>query len=299
MTFNCKGGCGRVLPDWMNTGRRICSKCKDDTTTEEQKRALAEKSGSASDSTGTKYNQATNSIDHSRQEPTSTQNSSSTLFEDPTRTTDIDSTDESTHFYIQPKVTDEASLTPCDVFALGRYDADNYSSDVYSKNLLEFTKKGDFSHFQYFKSHMERFFDLRVDAVPDAITIYPSHNGGVSEGLYKLVKEVTANRDAEYYQYLSRSSPRPKQRRQSYSERWDNQRGSIEVQGNPAGEIVFLIDDVVTSGASITVGSNALIEQGAAVVIGLCLGLATNQQGEYIRRFSKNTHTIGSVLKNE
>lgn len=184
----------------------------------------------------------------------------------------------------------------CNIFALGRYDTDQYKTHSHSNKIIEFAKNEEMDRLSYFQTQLETFFDLRVEEYPDTITIYPGHDGDISNALEKLSKETVSSRETRYREYLTRVSSRPRQKEQDYSERLSNQQGSITVQGNPEGETILLLDDIVTSGASMMVGASNLQERGANKVIGLCLGLSTNQRGQFIKRLSKEGHTVSSVL---
>lgn len=188
-------------------------------------------------------------------------------------------------------------LPDCDVFTLGEYFVDDYQRDAYSSRLIRLCKEGELSELSFFKSHLNTFFDQRLSGgfQPDILTVYPGHKGDISEGLVTLAEKVTEGRDLEYKQVLDRTEKRPPQHRRA-DNRWDNQRGSIETQYNVDNKTVLVLDDICTSGASMTVAKQTLLKQGADCVVGICLGLSTNQPGEYITRVQNEEHTIESLI---
>lgn len=64
---------------------------------------------------------------------------------------------------------------------------------------------------------------------------------------------------------LKRSRMTPKQQG-SFARRWQNTRGAFSLRGSVAGLHVLLIDDVLTSGATVTACAEALFKGGAAQV---------------------------------
>lgn len=284
MPFQCNKGCGRTLPDWMDTGGGVCTTCSSETTTEETKAKFS------SDSEAITRNQGTNQVSRtdtgSSSQPVGLKLSNEEV-----------STDNSIQLYICPDLPEaNRQSMSCDIFALGRYDTNQYKAHSHSKKIIEFAKNEDMRRLSYFQAQLETFFDLRVEKYPETITVYPGHDGDISNALERLAKETVSSRETRYREYLARLSSRPRQREQDYSERLANQQGSITVQGDPEEETIFLLDDIVTSGASMMVGARNLREQGANKVIGVCLGLATNQGGQLIKRLSKESHTVTSVI---
>ena len=64
---------------------------------------------------------------------------------------------------------------------------------------------------------------------------------------------------------LRRSRPTQAQARLSASERWANVSGAFEAQGDLSGQRVLLVDDVLTTGATLTAAAAALHAAGATV----------------------------------
>ena len=322
--FECEY-CERKLPKWMDTGGRKCTDCSDNTDTQQvldehrDDASVSETQSSRPPSQttdlgfqrdGTGYQgssepevvdlndnestKASNDLEVSPEANSESENES--ISRGPSRQ-DL-SKDPTVQQYHQPtKPEAHQDLPDCDVFTLGEYFVDDYQRDAYSSRLIRLCKEGELSELPFFGSHLNTFFDQRLGGnfQPDLITVYPGHEGGVSEGLKALAEKVTEGQNFQHCQVLYRTEERLPQHRQA-DNRWDNQRGSIETQGNVDNKTVIVLDDICTSGASMTVAKHTLLEQGADRVIGICLGLSTNQPGEYVKRVQDEEHTIENLI---
>jgi hypothetical protein len=213
----------------------------------------------------------------------------------------VDSPEEnpSVQLYYQPTVPDGfPHLTSCYIFGLGIYRSKTKGRNQFSQELIKFAKKCDLDKFDYFAPHIEHFFEDRLDGrfSPDAITVYPSHSGNYSEALIKICKKVEADYSIPHQELLSRVEERPQQKEYDENKkRWENQSGSISGKRSLSGETVIILDDVTTTGASITVGKNQLVKQGASQVIGLCLAIS-KRPGDMYHRLNTTQETVGSVI---
>lgn len=153
----------------------------------------------------------------------------------------------------------------------------------------------------FFATHLDAFFQHRSDEnhTPDLITTYPGHEGGYHDGLVALAREVVSEREVQYQPVLSRGDTRPSQRSLDGHERWENQLWSLRVNKDVEGKTIFLLDDVCTTGASLTTGTNNLLNAGAERVICICLGLATGQWGEYVKQLRDEHHTIMNTIDDD
>ena len=70
---------------------------------------------------------------------------------------------------------------------------------------------------------------------------------------------------------LVRARATPPQAARKRAERIENVRGAFKVKGSVAGKTVLLIDDVMTTGATLNACAEALIKAGAAAVDVLCV----------------------------
>lgn len=117
----------------------------------------------------------------------------------------------------------------------------------------------------------------------DYITVYPGHEvGSLSSSLIRLARETTVETPIVYAQLLERIQTTDHQRKKGSEERWDICRApqqTLRVRHQIPGANVLILDDVVTSGSSMSAGAHLLREAGANRVIGLGLGL-TRARGE-------------------
>jgi len=327
MTFDCKR-CQRSLPDWMNAGQKTCTTCSKEEDTEtklesirDQERFTGEKPIRTSTNTtqrqpssGYRKTSEPEVVDTSayavssgpstKQTETETDSGSSSSKETTAYSASRAelSKDPSTQLYYQPSIPEEFQISQrVHVFSLGYYNADDYQKDGYSSRLIKFSKENQLSELSFFATQLNAFFDqrLRGGIEPDWITVYPGHAGEISDALQHLTKETTDERQFRYRELLSRTESRVMQHKQEYEDRWENQQGSIGVTRDVEGKTVFILDDICTSGASLTEEIVALRKAGADRVIGLCLGLSTKQPGQYIKRISDQRHTIWSTISDE
>lgn len=324
-TFTCKY-CQRTLPKWMDTGGKRCTDCSDSADTQHkiedirESRSISSKKSRKPQSNTTKHG--------SQRQDTRYQGSAEPEVVDPSNYTD--SSEEENHSGIPPEIesgkkerstqslsrhdvsknhdmqlyhqpdkpNEHQDLPDCDVFSLGWYHREDFQKDPYSSRLIRLCKENVLSELSFFKSRLLTFFDQRLDdrLNPDMITIYPGHTGNISEGLATLAESVSKVREFQYSQVLSRSQTRPPQHVQSHDNRWDNQRGSISAENSVQNSTIFVLDDICTSGASMTVAKQALVNRGANIVIGVCLGLSTNQPGQYVKRIQDDKHSIEGII---
>ncbi len=76
-----------------------------------------------------------------------------------------------------------------------------------------------------------------------------------------------------YAPHLRRVRDTKEQKTLSATARRQNLKGAFVAQGELAGKCVLLVDDVVTSGAGMSVGCEVLRHAGAAHVIGVCIAV--------------------------
>lgn len=111
----------------------------------------------------------------------------------------------------------------------------------------------------------------------DLITIIPSHKPmEFSPTLEGLGKKLSEQFDVSFYKILSRSRPIKKQTEcKSISERRANVSGSLETARNLHQEEkrILILDDVFTTGSSLSEARRVLFDAGAKVFTFLCLGI--------------------------
>ncbi|MDS0474356.1 hypothetical protein [Natrinema sp. 1APR25-10V2] len=323
MVFKCKE-CQRHLPEFMETSYRQCNECTGETINStrgsrnnSEKQPVQEKSPTEtrkklSNGAISKHEKPEFSAEPEIVEIETTSPDTSTGFSKDSKEKEKKpsisqasrqpSTEPSAQIYFQTDVPEQfTDLDSCDVFAMGRYDSDSWENHKFSKKVLEYCKEDNLDEKDFFAKQLSGFFESRFEGEidPDIITVYPGHDGDISDGLVALANHLESEYAVEYQQLLRRTEPRPSQKDQGRKERWENQYDSIDVDGNLSGQIVLLLDDIITSGASVTIGKNELTAAGAETVIATCLGATKNRYGQMVKILTADTHSVGSVISNE
>lgn len=303
MTFHCPV-CGRNLPDFMQHSGTKCNECVTGKT---------DKTGSSESTAGSEDQSGSNTTGHTEPEVVDVSSSSADTQEHTdtadsggsdsevqssvSEATTSPSTDSSAQIYQKTTVPQQfTELTPCDVFALGYYDNESWKTDEYSTKIIQYCKNNDTNYKSEILKQLHGFIRLRCDQIsPDIITVYPKHNGGVSEGLANLAKQAAKQYSMSYDPLLTRAKQCSEQKNKAKLERWKNQIDSIEVGRTLDDEVVLILDDIVTTGASVTVGKTELCKAGAIDVIAVCLGISKKGYGERRKVLTKRKHSVESV----
>ncbi|WP_143420998.1 ComF family protein [Halorubrum halodurans] len=320
-TFTCES-CQRTLPRVMYSASNQCTDCAGGVDTEEQfenareQISNTEKGSSrapivdpsnentdAQESVLTAHGKTvepevinTQSSTASRSNVAEADQSSSDVYvQDPRHVEE----ETKAQLYVKPELPPEyADLTRADVFAVGEYLVGRETG--HSRKIVEFAKEDDESHCQYFVNQLQGFIDTRVkgDIHPDYITVYPSSSGGYHEQLVNLAEIVAKQREFEYKPLLYRSEPRTSQKQLTdRKEKWANQVGSIETRADLNDDTVIILDDVCTTGASLTIGTNQLLTQGAKQVIATCLGLSSTYTESKRRKLWNPEHSVKEQIE--
>lgn len=193
--------------------------------------------------------------------------------------------DKLTHLYHRELPPDEGPIqTPLEVFTLEEYEPATRAGrqNRFSKYLLSFSKYGDDSYFEYFLHRIQDLLYRRFlldDADYDYITVYPGHTAGkLSPQLVRLAQAATVETSLLYSPLLERTETADKQRAKSRDERMDVARNpgkTIRARNELSDDVIVLLDDVCTSGASLLEGAYLLRNAGARQVVGVCLGLTS------------------------
>lgn len=315
MTFQCPK-CGRTLPDFMQHTGTKCNECvtgKKDKTGSNN----SQKSPSSSQSSGfssknrsgstSKHSAEPEVVDTSSTKDNSGKNANTSdsngsgdaVTPSVSEATKSPSTDSSAQIYQSTTIPQQFSqLIPCDVFALGYYDNESWKSDEYSREIIQYCKNHNTEYRSDLYKQLTECIRLRFDQVtPDTITVYPKHDGGVSEGLVDLAKQVAKQHSMEYNQLLTRTKHSDEQKNKNRLERWKNQMNTIDVTRNLDDEVVLILDDIVTTGASVTVAKTELCNAGAMDAIAVCLGISRKGYGEKRKLLTKSTHSVTSARK--
>lgn len=302
MTFQCPV-CGRNLPDFMQDSGTKCNEC---VTGKTDKTGSSESTTSSEDQSGSNttgltepevVDASSNSSDKQEQTDSAASGGSDSEVQSVSEATKSPSTDSSAQIYQKTTIPQQfTELTPCDVFALGYYDNESWKTHEYSSQIIEFCKKNNTGYKSELLKQLHGFIELRCDQIsPDIITVYPKHDGGVSEGLADLANQAAQQYSMSYRPLLTRAEQCSEQKNKHELERWRNQIDSIGVNGTLDGEVVLILDDIVTTGASVTVGKTELCKAGAVDVIAVCLGISKNGYGEKRKVLTKGKHSVESV----
>lgn len=191
--------------------------------------------------------------------------------------------DKLTHLHHVVSPPDEGPIqTPLRIFTLEGYKpaTRDKPQNSFSRNLVNFAKCNDDTHFEYFLSRIRDLLYRRFildDAEYDYITVFPSHEAeSLNPQLTALAREATIETSLLYSPLLERTETADKQRSKSHDERMDVARNpgkTVQARNELSNDVVVLLDDVCTSGASLLEGAYLLRNAGARKVVGLCLGL--------------------------
>ena len=301
MVFNCNE-CGRCLPDFMEKERNRCSECitgeLHKTGTRNSKKS--NRKNTRPEVVNISNGQETSSAENNIPDKNNYSNDDSATSSSVSQASIQPSTEPTAQIYFKITPPDQFSdLYCCDVFCMGWYDREDYKSDPFSNKIIKYCKRERTDQKEYFLNQLDGFITTRLqDRIEaDLITIYPGSDGDISEGLIDLANQLEKEYPVEYKQLLERTEPRPPQKEQG-ANRWKNQYGSIGVKEQLDGEFVLLLDDVVTSGASVTVGTTELLKAGATDVVVIGLGASDNQD-QICEIFTKPTPTVQEVINNE
>ena len=117
---------------------------------------------------------------------------------------------------------------------------------------------------------------LRAADDYDIVVPFPSHDGGYSKPLELTGTVLDKSTPLSYRRLLTREETITQQKElDSKPERWTNAAGSVSVTTEIDNASVLLIDDICTSGASLSTAAHELRQAGAEEVVGIVYGLNT------------------------
>lgn len=180
-------------------------------------------------------------------------------------------------------------MNPVEVFSCGTYHPYRYrgeknpkAGDRLSKAMMDFKDETNFNH----KQAVKIFSDLLLKKLKNAtyngkpftsykfeVTIVPSHTSGrVSPALVAIALEVcNRNQLGTYVQSLKRNTTVASAHKEGGDRSIANHMSTISVVTNVVGKVVLLIDDVTTTGGSMSACKYLLSDAGATVVLPLSL----------------------------
>lgn len=166
--------------------------------------------------------------------------------------------------------------SPCHVLALDEYVKDQ-GRDDFSRRQVWFYVYGDEEIEEDFRKQLvelvrQKFVEDSKDW--EAITIYPTHiKGKVNQHMEDLIRDVAEETGIEYHRFIERNTTIEENHEiDSLRAKIVNLEGSVDVD-DVEGKSIILVDNIALSGTSLVHGSNALRENGADNVFGVCIGL--------------------------
>ena len=117
---------------------------------------------------------------------------------------------------------------------------------------------------------------LRAADDYDIVVPFPSHDGGYSKPIELTGVLLDKSTPLSYRRLLTREEAITQQKElDSKPERWTNAAGSVSATTEIDNASVILIDDICTSGASLSTAAHELRKAGAKEVVGIVYGLNT------------------------
>ena len=210
-----------------------------------------------------------------------------------------------THLYREIIPPEDAAVTePLSVFALSEYQplgqTENPPKDSF--RLYSFAKQGERTHMDHF---VERLRDLTYRRILtgmttfDLITVYPGHEAGsISEVLADLARETVKKTHIIYADLLERTRTVPRQKTACRDERWqiaESPSDHLTAVNRLDDRSVILLDDVCTSGASLSAGAHVLRAAGADQVVGVTLGSTHGPREDSVVELIDRAKTISDL----
>lgn len=117
---------------------------------------------------------------------------------------------------------------------------------------------------------------LRAADDYDIVVPFPSHDGGYSKPIELTGAVIEKSTPLSYRRLLTREENITQQKElESKPARWTNASDSISVNIDINNASIILLDDICTSGASLTTAAHELRQAGAEEVVGMVYGLNT------------------------
>ncbi|WP_253739056.1 pentapeptide repeat-containing protein [Halohasta salina] len=144
------------------------------------------------------------------------------------------------------------------------------------QNLAKYDDDDPITHFKPRLQDMIHRRFLRDRWNYDYITVFPSHEKEtLSSTLVDLAQEAVVETSVVYTPLLERTETTGRQREKSEAGRKEvaiNPEETLRVRASLDGETIVLLDDICTTGSSLSAGAYLLRESGASRVVGVTLG---------------------------
>lgn len=161
-------------------------------------------------------------------------------------------------------------------FAISHYVDMKDGNDNFSKKMMYFYKFGNDADF-----FLSRFLDIyktyfEKDKLKfDIISLVPTHEkSGINKNMQSLAEKLSLSISVPYEQILVRNRAIKKSHEIStFTERYENIMGSMDVIENVSGKNIILMDNVVITGTTLLEAARVLKGNGAKTVVCMSLGL--------------------------
>lgn len=161
------------------------------------------------------------------------------------------------------------------VFGLDWYQQRSQSFNQL-QNIAKYGDKDPITHFKPRLQDMIHRRFLRDRWNYDYITVFPGHEKGtLSSALVELAQEAVVETSIVYTPLLERTETTGRQREKSEAGRKEvarNPEETLRVRASLNGESVILLDDICTTGSSLSAGAYLLRNSGASRIVGVTLG---------------------------
>ena len=164
---------------------------------------------------------------------------------------------------------------------LGEYDP-SQSERTLNRLILRLKDRGDGMCAEYIAAYLinpvsriaaAREFSLSASAVTYAPRSPRKRRASGTDPARLLARKLSDAIGAEFVSAVERTRSGTDQKSLTFEERFDNVRGLYTIRADAVrGRTVFLVDDVVTSGATMRAITEQLYAAGAAAVFGICIG---------------------------
>lgn len=171
-----------------------------------------------------------------------------------------------------------------ELLALDYYKPDSQGEDEFSRRQVWFYVYGDEEIYEDFLDELEDLMDSvieRSETSWDLLTLIPANvEEQINPNMEKIAETLGKTHDIEYTPLIEREETVDEEDiMRTFRHRFVNIEDSINLTRDVEGKNIILMDNVSITGASMLQAANILLENGAANVIGICLGVS-DEHGE-------------------
>lgn len=193
-------------------------------------------------------------------------------------------------------MVEQVKIFNCGTYHPYRYRGEKNprAGDRLSRSMMDLKDEDNQNHQSAIKSfsaliikELDRFFIApntpnrrKFISVPFEITVVPSHvEGKISAALETIGKDICKSyKNGNFVQSLKRTETVASAHKDGGDRSVDNHMTTIKVTSDVKSKVILLIDDVTTSGGSMTACANLLKSKGARIVLPLALLVTANYE---------------------